>query len=117
MKLSYGNRKIASLNSMSKLKYRLAVIALVPVISLLSNIQVGKIDASPTNKESSAELDRRKSQEVYDLERFHSPSFLTPEEKNAGRLAWERFINDWEKVVDAAGLHTLLTSQCSCRRC
>jgi hypothetical protein len=84
---------------MSINKFRFAIAALITLIQIVSNIQLDRADANPTNKESAAEIDRRKTQEL----------FSTPSEEDLRR---DRKINQiadsWEKTVDAAGLHTLL---------
>jgi uncharacterized surface protein with fasciclin (FAS1) repeats len=80
-------------------KFRFAIAVLISLVSIVSNIQLDKADANPANKESAAETDRRRTQEV----------FSTPSEEERRR---DRKINQiadsWEKTVDAAGLHTLL---------
>jgi hypothetical protein len=84
---------------MSINKFRFAIAALITLIQIVSNIQLDRADANPTNKESAAEIDRHKTQEL----------FSTPSEEDLRR---DRKINQiadsWEKTVDAAGLHTLL---------
>lgn len=84
---------------MSTNKVRFAIAVLISLVSIVSNIQLNKADANPANKESAAETDQRRTQEV----------FSTPSEDE---LRQDRKINEivdsWEKTVDAAGLHTLL---------
>ncbi len=84
---------------MSINKFRFAIAALITLIQIVSNIQLDRADANPTNKESAAEIDRRKTQEL----------FSTPSEEDLRRNRQINQIADsWEKTVDAAGLHTLL---------
>jgi uncharacterized surface protein with fasciclin (FAS1) repeats len=84
---------------MSTNKFRFAIVVLISLIPIVTNIQLDKADANPAKKESAAETDRRRTQEV----------FSTPSEDELRR---DRKINQiadsWEKTVDAAGLHTLL---------
>jgi hypothetical protein len=84
---------------MSTTKFRIALAALLTLVPIVCNIQLDKAAANPTSQESDAELDRRKAQEVF----------------NKKDVIWRRKIgitqisSDWQKTVDAAGLHTLLS--------
>jgi hypothetical protein len=80
-------------------KFRFAIAVLISLVSIVSNIQLDKANANPANKESAAETDRRRTQEV-----FSTPS---EEERRRDRRINE-IVDSWEKTVDAAGLHTLL---------
>jgi hypothetical protein len=43
-------------------KFRFAIVVLIGLVSIVSNIQLDKADANPANKESAAETDRRRTQ-------------------------------------------------------
>ncbi|WP_310480988.1 hypothetical protein [Chamaesiphon sp. VAR_48_metabat_403] len=80
-------------------KFRIAIAVLIALVPIVSNIQLDKANANPTSTESAAEIDRRKTQEL-----FSTP---TEEDRRRYRIVSDA-IGSWEKTVDAAGLHTLL---------
>jgi uncharacterized surface protein with fasciclin (FAS1) repeats len=84
---------------MSTKKFRLAIAVLISLISIVINIHLDKANANPANKESAAETDRRRTQEL----------FSTPSQEDLRRdRKINQIVDSWEKTVDAAGLHTLL---------
>jgi uncharacterized surface protein with fasciclin (FAS1) repeats len=84
---------------MSTNKFQFAIAVLISLVPIVSNIQIDKADANPANKESAAETDRRRTQEL-----FSTPS----EEERRRNQKINQIADSWEKTVDAAGLHTLL---------
>jgi hypothetical protein len=91
--------KVASFNLMFTNKFRFAIAVLISFVQIVSNIQLDKADANPANKESAAETDRRRTQELF--------STLSEEELRRDRKI-NQIVDSWEDTVDAAGLHTLL---------
>jgi hypothetical protein len=84
---------------MSTTKFRIAIAALITLVPIVCNIQLDRADANPTNQESDAQLDRRKAQEV-----FNKKDVIYRRKIGVTEIS-----SDWQKTVDAAGLHTLLS--------